>query len=127
MRSDVVLMSLLVATMPASGRPLAVPKPMPESHVFLDLHNLHLHLFHDQNAPADASSARSVADANWSQEKSLSNLSVGPLRAHFGVDDNPRAGLSSYGMQGTDQLGSSLWHNVQGRSAKLLFVWPTDK
>ena len=129
MRSDVVLICLLFAATPAlgHGRPPVVPKPAPQAHLSLDLSNLHLHLFHEPSAAhADASAATSPGTA-WSQQNSASDIAMGPLHAHFGTDDNPRANLSSYKLLGMDQLGSSIWHNQQGRSAKLLFVWPTDK
>jgi hypothetical protein len=129
MRSEVVLISLLVGVVPAPAHQrLAAPKPLPESRLSLDLGNLHFHLFHEPGSEAaDASAAAGSAGSNWSQEKALPNLSVGPLHAKFGADDDPRAGLSSYKLQGGDQLGSSLWHDEQGRSAKLLFVWPTGR
>lgn len=98
---------------------------MPQTHLSLDLSNLHLNLFHQRDSEeADASAG---AGMSWSQQKSLPNIGVGPLHAQFGADDNPGAGLSSYKLQGMDQLGNSMWHAEQGRAAKLMFVWPTEK
>jgi hypothetical protein len=129
MRFNVVLAALLLVATAATGRPLRLEKGMPQSQgpVFLDLNSLHLHLFHQQD-PADSSGpagSAAAADKNWSQQSGLPPLSMGPLRAHFGEDDNPWGNLSAY----QSQLGSSAWEDQQNksRSAKLLFVWPTDK
>lgn len=130
MRVGIVLVALLSATTAVLGHRIAIPKPMPPGpgRVFLDLSGLHLHLFHEQDAADSGSSALPSDPATqWSQSSKFPNLAVGPLHAHFGVDDNPRANLSAYKLQGEDQLGRSMWLNEEGRSAKLLFIWPTDK
>jgi hypothetical protein len=128
MRSGIVLVALLFATTAALGRHAVVPKPLPQGRVFLDLSNLHLHLFHEQDPAASDSSAQSAdPQTQWSQGVTLPNLSMGPLHAQIGSDENPRANLSIYKLQGEDQLGSSVWHNQEGRQARILFIWPTDK
>ncbi|HEX4079665.1 MAG TPA: hypothetical protein VHX61_12425 [Rhizomicrobium sp.] len=129
MRFNVVLAALLLVTTAVMARSLRLDKGMPPSQgpVLLDLNSLHLHLFHQQDSaessPATGSAAG--ADKDWSQQSGLPPLSMGPLRAHFGEDDNPWGNLSAY----QSQLGSSAWEDEQNksRSAKLLFVWPTDK
>jgi hypothetical protein len=128
-RSGIILTALFIATTPALGRPVAIPKPNPEGRTLLDLSSIHLHLFHlNSDADAVGSTPSGSTGSNWSsQSLSLPNLSLGALHAQFGADDNPREGLSSYKMLGADQLGSSVWHAQEGRAAKLLFVWPTDK
>ena len=129
MRFNVVLAILLFVTTAAAGRPLRLQNGTPQSQgpVLLDLSSLHLHLFHQQD-PVDSSGVPgsvAAADKNWSQQSSLPPFSMGPLRAHFGEDDNPWGNLSAY----QSQLGSSAWEDQENksRSAKLLFVWPTDK
>ena len=131
MRLDIVLICTLFAASPAlgHGHGIPVPKPLPQSHghVTLDLSNLHLHLFHEPSADEANGAATTSPGEAWSQQKSASDIAMGSLHAHFGADDNPRANLSIYQMQGADQLGNSIWHSQQGRSAKLLFVWPTQQ
>lgn len=128
MRFYVVLISLVLTSQAAVGRPLVLPKPMPPNRVLLDLSSIHLHLFRPQSDADSGSSAPAAGGPkDWSNGSTLPSLAVGPLHAQFGSDDNPRANLSTYRLQGMDQLGSSVWEAEQGRSAKLLFVWPTDK
>lgn len=124
MRFQMVLVSLLLVATAAAGRPSGLPKPNLPPRV-LDLGSINFHLFHRQD-----SAAVEVPEAGadqWSQQSGTANLSMGPLHARFGRDDNPRAGLSVYKSQGMDQLGGSMWEDEAGRSAKLLFIWPTDK
>ncbi|HLY06237.1 MAG TPA: hypothetical protein VKR31_10850 [Rhizomicrobium sp.] len=120
-RAHLFLAAMVFAAAPVLARPPAVPKPVPSRHVLLDLNGLHL--FHE---PAPASTGFKAWDEHdgSSQPLSLPKLGVGPLHAEFGVDDNPRANLSTYKMQGADQLGSSIWQAEQGKSAKLMFTWP---
>ena len=123
-RAHLFLTTLALATSPALARPVAVPKPAPPRHVMLDLSGIHLF-----QEPAPVSTGFKAWDQHdgASQPISLPKLGVGPLHAQFGVDDNPRANLSAYKMQGADQLGSSIWQAEQGKSAKLMFTWPTEK
>ncbi|HEY2445919.1 MAG TPA: hypothetical protein VGI20_09305 [Rhizomicrobium sp.] len=127
-RLDAVLCAVFLAASPAIARPVASPKPLtPHSHVLLDLGGFSL--FHRQQ-PSDSSSSGlfSGSGAQWSQQKSGAGLSLGgPLRAQFGPNDDPRAGLSSYKLQGMDQLGSEMSESHVGQAAKILFVWPTEK
>ena len=127
MRAGIVLICFIFAASPVlgHGRSVVVPKPMPQTHLSLDLSNLHFNLFHQHDSEESAGTAG--AGTNWSDQKSLSSIGVGNLHAQFGADDNPRAGLSSYKLQGMDQLGNSMWHAEQGRAAKLMFVWPTEQ
>jgi len=119
------LAGLFCAATPVLARPVAVPKPMPPNHhVLLDLSGLHL--FHEPSAQTPGFTRWDEHFAN-SNTPSLSKLGSGPLHAEFGLDDNPRANLSTYRMQGADQLGSSVWQAEQGKSAKLMFTWPTEK
>jgi hypothetical protein len=129
MRFNVVLAALLLVTTAATGRPLRLEKGVPQSPgpVFLDLNALHLHLFHQQDAaesPGTAAPA-TTPGKDWSRQSGMAPLFTGPLRAHFGEDDNPWGNLSAY----QSQMGSSAWEDQENksRSAKLLFVWPTDK
>lgn len=128
MKAHLFLTALAFAVTPALARPVAVPKPTPTKHVLLDLSGIHLF---QERAPSSAASAAGFKP--WdehdgrSQPPSLPKLGMGPLHAEFGVDDNPRANLSTYKMQGADQLGSSIWQAEQGKSAKLMFTWPTEK
>ena len=123
-KAHLFLTALVVAATPALARPAAVPKPIQPRHVLLDLGGIHLF-----QRPAPAAPGFRAWDQHdgTSQPLSLPRLGVGPLHAEFGVDDNPRANLSSYKMQGADQLGSSIWQAERGRSAKLMFTWPTEK
>lgn len=123
-RVHLFLTALALAAIPALARPVAVPKPMPTRHVMLDLSGVHL--FQEPTAPPTGFKVWDQHDSS-SQPLSLPRLGVGPLHAQFGVDDNPRANLSSYKMQGADQLGSSIWQAEQGKSAKLMFTWPTER
>ena len=123
-RAHLFLTALALAATPALARPVAVPKPMPTRHVMLDLSGVHL--FQEPTAPSTGFKVWDQHDGS-SQPLSLPRLGVGPLHAQFGVDDNPRANLSSYKMQGADQLGSSIWQAEQGKSAKLMFTWPTER
>jgi hypothetical protein len=116
------LFAFVCAATPVFARPAAMPKPMPPNHVFhFDLSGVHF--FHE---PSSGSTAFTPWDEHAAPEHplSLSRIGVGPLHAEFGVDDNPRANLSTYKMQGGDQLGSSIWQAEQGKSAKLMFTWP---
>ena len=124
MRTHLVLTVFALAASAVLARPVGVPKPRPPSHVMLDLSGVHL--FHQ---PSSASTGFTAWDqhAAASQAPSLSKLGAGPLHAEFGLDDNPRANLSIYGLQGADQLGNSMWQAEQGKSAKLMFTWPTEK
>ena len=127
MRAHLFLTALALAATPVLARPVAVPKPPPSKHVLLDLNGLHLHLFQEPAAsPSTGFKAWDQHDGA-SQALSLSKIGVGPLHAEFGMDDDPRANLSPYKMQGADQLGSSIWQAEQGKSAKLMFTWPTEK
>lgn len=123
-RAHLFLTALAFVVTPALARPVAVPKPMPTRHVMLDLSGVHL--FQEPTAPSTGLKTWDQHDGS-SQPLSLPRLGVGPLHAQFGVDDNPRANLSSYKMQGADQLGSSIWQAEQGKSAKLMFTWPTER
>jgi len=113
------------AVTPVLARSVAVPKPLPGKHVLLDLNGMHL--FHEPAAPSSTGLKPWDEHDGPSQAPSLPKLGVGPLHAEFGVDDNPRANLSTYKMQGADQLGSSIWQAEQGKSAKLMFTWPAQK
>lgn len=84
-----------------------------------------MHLFHQPSASAGFADWHESVEP--SHTPSLSKLGAGPLHAEFGLDDNPRANLSTYKLQGADQLGSSIWQAEQGKSAKLMFTWPTQK
>jgi len=127
MRFSIVSISFVLAATGTMAHPLAIPKPLAPGPVFLDLGSIRLHLFRREDGNS-ASSAPSLATSkDWSAQSTLPKLSMGPLRAEFGSDDNPRANLSSYKLQGVDQLGSSVWEAEKGRAAKILFVWPTDK
>src|SRR5437868_4799150 len=123
-RTHVFLAAFVFAAAPVSARPAAVPKPRPVNHVLLDLSGIHL--FHQPTTP---STGFSPWDTHMSapHPASLSALGAGPLHAEFGLDDNPRANLSGYQLQGVDQLGSTAWQAERGKSAKLMFTWPTDK
>jgi len=126
MRLPGVLLTLLLVATAAAARPFPAPKPLQPARPLLNLGSFSL--FREaMTAEPVASPTRGGADEKWSQGSDLPNLSLGPLRAHFGSDDNPRADLSIYRMQGMDQLGSAVLANQRGRSAKILFVWPTDK
>ena len=94
------------------------------NHVLLDLNGLHLF-----REPTTSSAGFSRLDTHIAAPDalSLSRLGAGPLHAEFGLDDNPRANISGYQMQGVDQLGSSMWQAERGKSAKLMFTWPTEK
>jgi hypothetical protein len=123
-RVHLVLIVFVLGTTAALARHAAPVKPLPSRHVFLDLGSMHL--FHEPAAPTAAFKPWDEHFAS-SQPPSLPKIGVGPLHAQFGVDDNPRANLSTYKMQGADQLGSSVWQAEQGKSAKLMFTWPTEK
>lgn len=124
-RAHLFLFALGFAATPLLAKPAAVPKPSPSKHVLLDLNGIHLF---QQPAPSSSGSFRPWDQHDGaSQPLTLPRIGVGALHAQFGVDDNPRAGLSSYKMQGADQLGSSIWQAEQGKSAKLMFTWPTEK
>jgi hypothetical protein len=129
MRLDVLTCAFFLAVIPATARPLATPKPLPppsSPKPLLDLSGLHL--FHEQQ-PSDPNAAAALAgsSAQWSRGRDVTGLSLGPLRAQVGADDKPRDGLQSYELQGMDLLGSAMSKYNNGQSAKLLFVWPTDK
>jgi hypothetical protein len=122
-RTHFILTAFVFAAAPVLARPATAPKPRSASHVLLDLSGIHL--FH-QPAPSTAFSAWDTHMAA-APPVSLSKLGAGPLHAEFGLDDNPRANLSGYQLQGVDQLGSTAWQAERGKSAKLMFTWPTDK
>jgi len=121
MRFNIVLMSLLLASTTVVARQVSPVKPVPQPPVLLDLSKLHF--FHPPEASETAAAQPKQQD--WSAQKPLPSLSVGALHAQFGQDDNPWAHLQSY----QSQLGGSAWEDQQNKShsAKLLFVWPTDK
>jgi len=126
-RVHFVLTVFAFAAAPVLARSPAVPKPRPviaSNHVLLDLNGLHLF-----REPATPSAGFSRLDTHIAAPDalSLSRLGAGPLHAEFGLDDNPRANISGYQMQGVDQLGSSMWQAERGKSAKLMFTWPTEK
>ena len=123
-RTHVFLIAVVFVATPALARPAVIPKSRPVNHVLLDLGGIHL--FHQPVAP---STGFSVWDTHMaaSLPASLSKLGAGPLHAEFGLDDNPRANLSGYQLQGMDQLGSTAWQAERGKSAKLMFSWPTGK
>jgi hypothetical protein len=128
MRFGIVLMSLLLAGTAAFARPRGEAKPVPQPPVLLDLGKLHLfHLPDASDSIVPSASAAEPRHEDWSQQpqQPVSGLSMGPLHAQFGQDDNPWAHLQSY----QSQLGGSAWEDQESksRSAKLLFVWPTDK
>ena len=123
-RVHLFLTVLAFAATPLLARPVAVPKPVLSKRVLLDMSGIHL--FREPVPSATGFKAWDEHDGP-SQPLSLPKLGVGPLHAQFGIDDNPRANLSSYRMQGADQLGSSIWQAEQGKSAKLMFTWPTEK
>jgi hypothetical protein len=122
MRFKIVLISLVLASSAAVAHPRTQAKPIPQGPVLLDLGKLHL--FHSPGADSSAAAVEPKQE-DWSAQRSLPSLSMGHLQAHFGQDDNPWANLKSY----QSQLGGSAWEDQQNKShsAKLLFVWPTDK
>ena len=127
MRLDVLTCAFLLAAIPATARPLATTKPLPSApKPLLDLSGLKF--FHQQQ-PSDANPTGSLAGsgAQWSRGRDVTGLSLGPLRAQVGADDKPRDGLQSYELQGMDLLGNAMSKNKTGQTAKLLFVWPTDR
>lgn len=126
MRAHLFLTVLALAASPVLAKPVAVPKPSPSRHVLLDLSGLHFHLFQGPSSTATGFKAWDQHDGS-SQPLTMPKLGGGPLHVELGVDDNPRANLSTYKMQGADQLGSSIWQAEQGKSAKLMFTWPTEK
>src|SRR2546423_1358442 len=123
-RAHLILTAVAIAATPAFARRVAVPKPIPPNHVLLNLNGMHL--FHQ---PAEPSTGFTPWNTHLGESRtlSLSKLGAGPLHAEFGLDDNPRANISGYQLQGVDQLGSSMWQAERGKSAKLMFTWPTDK
>jgi hypothetical protein len=125
MRFYIVLMSLLLAGTAAIAHPRDSVKPVPQPPMLLDLGKLHL--FHLPGTAPDSATpgAERPAHEDWSQQQQPLPLSMGPLRAQFGEDDDPWAHLHSY----ESQLGGSATEDQRNksRSAKLLFVWPTDK
>jgi hypothetical protein len=135
MRFNIILVCFLVGATGAAARPGSIPRPalpqnhIPPGHALLDLAHLHLfHLFHqaDTTAPSAAETGGSPAH-DWTRQTPLPDLSMGPLHPQFGQDDDPLSGLSAFEAQ--DQLGSSAWKDLQNKShsAKLMFIWPTDK
>ena len=127
MRLDVLTCAFLLAAIPATARPLATTKPLPPApKPLLDLSGLKF--FHQQQ-PSDANPTGSLAGSGeqWSRSRDVTGLSLGPLRAQVGADDKPRNGLQSYELQGMDLLGNAMSKNNTGQTAKLLFVWPTDR
>jgi hypothetical protein len=131
MRRAHLFLAVAIAATPSFARPVAVPKPIPPNHVLLQpnhvLLNLNgMHLFRQPAEPSTGFTAWSTHVAE-SRTPSLSRLGAGALHAEFGLDDNPRANISGYQLQGVDQLGSSMWQAERGKSAKLMFTWPTDK
>lgn len=127
MRLDVLTCAILLAATAATARPLATSKPLaPPPKPLLDLSGLSL--FHERQ-PSEPGSPQSFSGngAQWSQGRDVTGLSLGHLRAQVGADDKPRDGLQSYELQGMDLLGNAMSKNSTGQSAKLLFVWPTDK
>jgi hypothetical protein len=123
-RAHLLLSAVVIAATPSFARPFAQQKPIPPNHVMLNLSGMHL--FHQPSEPSAGFTPWNT-HAGDSHALSLSKLGAGPLHAEFGLDDNPRANLSPYQMQGMDQLGSSMWQAERGKSAKLMFTWPTDK
>lgn len=123
MRFEIVLMSFLLASTAAVANPRGILKPVPQAPVLLDLGKLHL--FRPPEAADPAGTAAQPKQQDWSAQGGIPSLSMGALRAQFGQDDNPWAHLQNY----QSQLGGSAWEDQQNksRSAKLLFVWPTDK
>ena len=129
MRFGVLTCAFLLAATAATARPLATPKPLPippPPKPLLDLSGLSL--FHERQ-PSEPGSPQSFSGngAQWSQGRDVTGLSLGHLRAQVGADDKPRDGLQSYELQGMDLLGNAMSKNSSGQTAKLLFVWPTDK
>lgn len=122
MRLQVVLTSLFLASSAAIAHPRTPVKPAPPAPVLLDLGKLHL--FHQPEA-AEAAGAVQPKQEDWSAQRALPSLSMGALHAQFGQDDNPWAHLQNY----QSQLGGSAWEDQQNKShsAKLMFVWPTEK
>jgi len=127
MRLGVLTCAVLLAATAATARPLATSKPLPPPpKPLLDLSGLSL--FHERQ-PSESVSPQSFSGngGQWSQGRDVTGLSLGHLRAQVGADDKPRDGLQSYELQGMDLLGNAMSKNSTGQSAKLLFVWPTDK
>jgi hypothetical protein len=124
MRFEIVFISLVLASTTAVANPRGTLKPVPQPPVLLDLGQLHLFHLPDASNAATAASAQAKQE-DWSAQRQLPSLSSGPLRAQFGEDDNPWAHLQGY----QSQLGGSAWEDQENksRSAKLLFVWPTEK
>jgi|ERR1700731_2456901 len=123
-RARIVLMAFVFAATPVLAHHPAAPKPKPANPVLLDLSGIHL--FRQPTTPS-IDFSRLDTHMNAPPPASLSKLGSGPLHAEFGLDDNPRANLSGYQLQGVDQLGSTAWQAERGKSAKLMFTWPTDK
>ena len=124
MRFNFVLVSLLLAGTAVAAHPRSTTKAEPQPPVLLDLGKLHLFRPPEAADPATAAPAQPKQE-EWSAQRALPNLSMGALHAQFGQDDNPWAHLQSY----QTQLGGSAWEDQQNKShsAKLMFVWPTDK
>lgn len=122
MRFGVVFLSLLLAGTAAVAHPRSSLKPVPQPPVLLDLGKLHL--FRPPETSDTATAAAAPKQEDWSAHP-LPSLSMGALHAQFGQDDNPWAHLQNY----QTQLGGSAWEDQQNKShsAKLMFVWPTDK
>lgn len=124
-RAHFFVAAFVLAAAPVCARPVAIPKPMPPKRVLLDLGSIHL--FRPPAAVPSPSDSTADLALGGRQPLTIPKIGVGPLHWVLGLDDDPRAGLSSYQLQGGDQLGSSVWEAERGKSAKLMFIWPTEK
>jgi hypothetical protein len=124
MRFKIGVVCLLLIGTGAFAHPRGLVKPAPQAPVLLDLGKLHLFHLPGTSDPS-ANAAAQPKQEDWSAQRALPNLSVGALHAQFGQDDNPWAHLQNY----QSQLGGSAWEDQQNKShsAKLMFVWPTEK
>jgi hypothetical protein len=75
--------------------------------------------------PVERAPVNESANQHWSLDSEPPGFSIGPVRAQLGGMPGEHMRFASFKLDQTTVLGASVGASVDGRSAKVVFSWPT--